>query len=59
MAHVPVVYHVPALIRQPLLAPLVYAWRNPFPLYGDPVAVGIDVAPLEVGVGVVVWYFGK
>jgi hypothetical protein len=31
VAHVPVVYHVPALIRHPLLAPPVYACKNPFP----------------------------
>jgi hypothetical protein len=54
-AHVPVVYQVPALIKQPLLAPLVYAWRKPLPANG----VGVPVGPGAVLVLVPVAYLGR
>lgn len=36
-------YQVPPEIKHPLLAPPVYAWRKPRPVYGDPVGAGVDV----------------
>lgn len=51
-AHVPVVYQVPAPIRQPLLAPPVYAWRKPLPEKGAPVPVGAGAPLVCVPLGV-------
>lgn len=53
VAHVPPTYHVPPLIKQPLLAPLVYASRYPVPLNpvpGAEVPVGLLVVCKVVGV---------
>lgn len=55
VAQVPVVYHVPALIKHPLFAPPVYACKNPFPTYGVP--VGVDPGAVLV-VGEAGKYFG-
>lgn len=51
VAHVPVVYHVPALMMHPSAFPLVVTWRVPFPLKGVP---GLVVGPPLVVVVVVV-----
>ena len=51
VAHVPVVYHAPALIMQPSAFPAVVTCRVPFPLKGVP---GLVVGPPPVVVVVVV-----
>lgn len=53
VAHVPVVYQVPALIRQPFSLPLVMAARVPVPENEPPVPVGAGavVVVMEVGLG--------
>jgi hypothetical protein len=59
VAHVPVVYQVPALIKHPLFKPLVYACKKPLPTNGTAVEVGMLVPVLiPVLVGDAVWYFG-
>jgi hypothetical protein len=51
VAHVPVVNHVPALIRHPLLLPPVKACKNPFPRKGVPVEVDEALLLVDVDVG--------
>lgn len=48
VAQVPLVYHVPALIKQPLPPPLVIAFKYPVPENGAP--VGEDPGTVVVGV---------
>lgn len=57
VAHVPVVYHVPALMMQPVALPPVVTCSVPLPLKGVPgVVVPVGVVPVVVAVvvGVVV-----
>lgn len=48
VAHVPLAYHVPALMMHPLAAPPVMALRYPVPENDPP--VGVDPEPVVVGV---------
>ena len=57
VAHVPVVYHVPALMMQPVALPPVVTCRVPLPSKGAPgVVVPVGAVPVVVAVvvGVVV-----
>ena len=48
VAHVPVVYQVPALMMQPSGEPLVVTWRVPLPEKGVPPAGGVLVGVVVV-----------
>ena len=54
VAHVPVVYHVPALMIHPSAFPPVVTSRKPLPIKAPPPPVGLDPPPVVVVVGGVV-----
>ena len=58
VAHVPVVYQVPAEIRQPFFSPPVMTFRYPFPLNAGPVEVGEGAEEVAEGVEEVAVFVG-
>lgn len=50
VAQVPVVYHFPAEMMQPVVLPPVCTLRTPLPLKGEPVNVAVGAADVPVAV---------